>query len=492
MCTPEEGAELRGLLASAENADAIASFLCSRFATAAERLDVHAESANADFVLFSAYLVFMMQAGFAMLCAGSIRAKNAKNILLKNVLDSCVGAICYYTFGYAFAYGGGSGNKALSPGFIGNDEFGLFEFDQWAFFLFQWAFAAAAATIVSGSVAERTSLLSYLAYSALLTGFVYPVISHWVWSSAGWISAFNADNLFGGIGLIDFAGSGVVHMVGGFAGLCGAVTVGARIGRFDSEGKPNEMQGHSATLVVLGTFLLWFGWYGFNPGSMLIIIGNGEVVGRVAVVTTLAGASAGTVALFFNRAITGVWDLLAVCNGLLAGLVSITAGCAVITPWGGILVGAVGAVVFKLSSMLLLKLRIDDPLDAFPMHGCCGMWGVFVVGWMAREQFVMDAYGKSDNTNPHGVFYGGKFKLLGVQMLGIVVIIAWTVGLIAPLFFVLSKLGVLRVSEQDERVGMDVSKHGGSAYAMETLTLNRVGLQAPSNSQAAAGKPPVV
>ena len=212
--------------------------------------------------------VLASQAGFAMLCAGSVRTKNTMNILLKNVLDACAASVAFYVLGYGFAYGTCKHNN----GFIGCGLFALhsvFSESSWQSFLFQWAFSAASATIVSGSVAERTSLMSYFLYSILLTGFVYPVIVHWIWSPHGWLSAFNP-NALGGIGMIDFAGSGVVHMVGGVAGLMGAIVVGPRTGRFEN-GKTVAMPGHSATLVVLGTFLLWFGWYGFNPGSMLAI-----------------------------------------------------------------------------------------------------------------------------------------------------------------------------------------------------------------------------
>ena len=220
-------------------------------------------------MLFSAYLVFFMQAGFAMLCAGSVRSKNVMNILLKNVMDACVGAVAFYIFGFGVAYGVPDAGEAGNS-FIGSGNWALSEthFSNWQFFLFQWAFSAAAATIVSGSVAERTHFGAYLAYSFLLTAFVYPTVAHWVWDEYGWLSAFNAEPLYQ-TGMIDFAGSGVVHMVGGFSGLMGAIIVGPRTYRFDASGRPVAMPGHNASLVVIGTFILWFGWYGFNPGSML-------------------------------------------------------------------------------------------------------------------------------------------------------------------------------------------------------------------------------
>ena len=210
-----------------------------------------------------------MQAGFAMLCAGSVRSKNTMNILIKNVLDACVGAIAFCIFGYGCAYGKKDGKTANE--FIGNWNFGLQDYTDWASFLFQWAFSAAAATIVSGSVAERTAFQAYLGYSFFLTAFVYPVVVHWVWDSDGWLNAFKSKDLLFDCGMIDFAGSGVVHMTGGVAGLMGAAIVGPRTGRFDPNGRVIAMPGHNASLVVLGTFILWVGWYGFNPGSQLLV-----------------------------------------------------------------------------------------------------------------------------------------------------------------------------------------------------------------------------
>jgi Amt family ammonium transporter len=332
---------------------------------------------------------------------------------------------------------------------------------DWAGFLFQWAFAAAAATIVSGSVAERTSFLAYLLYSIFLTSFVYPVVVHWVWDSYGWLSAFNGEPLLG-VGMIDFAGSGVVHMVGGFAGLWGATMVGPRVGRFDADGNAVDMPGHSATLVVLGTFLLWFGWYGFNPGSFLAIDSAvaAEVVGRTAVTTTLAAGTAGCTSLVFKYYLTGAWNLVDVCNGLLAGLVSITAGCPVVEPWAAMIAGFVGAFVFVGASTLLLKVKVDDPLEACPMHGFCGAWGVLYVGFMAQPTYVQQAYGDVD----YGVFYGGSGRLLACQIIGIICIFCWVTAMLAPFFFALQKLSLLRVSPSEELVGLDVSKHGGHAY----------------------------
>jgi len=471
-------------------ADALAQMLCNLSSTihdlnattaAQDDMIMKAMASNTDaiaetgasvdgaFMLANAYLVFFMQAGFAMLCAGSVRSKNCMNILLKNVLDACFGAPVFFLFGWGFAYGNGTETNS----FIGNDDFALVDLlseggASWNGFLFQWAFAAATATIVSGSVAERCTFHAYIAYSVFLTGFVYPVVVHWIWSSTGWLSGFNGDDLLMDTGMLDFAGSGVVHMTGGMAGLVGATIIGPRTGRFDSSGAPNpNFGGHSMTLVVLGTFMLWFGWYGFNPGSMLAINGatNLEVVGRASVTTTLSGATGGIFALLINRMRTGVWDLAQVCNGVLAGLVGITAGCAVVEPAAAILAGAVSAFVFEGGCTLLLMLQIDDPLSASPMHGFCGAWGVLYVGLMAKEQYVLQVYGRTDS--PYGAFYGGGGELFGCQLIGVLVITTWVCGLLGPFFYAMSVMGFLRVPPEEEEMGLDVSHHGGPAYNME-------------------------
>lgn len=420
------------------------------------------------FVLVSGYLVFLMQAGFAMLTAGSVRSKNTKNVLLKNVLDACVGALAYYLFGFAFAYG----VHSEAPGFIGSGPYALaHQFGEpiqknvdngylFNSFFFQWAFAATAATIVSGSVAERTSFYAYMAYAFFLTAFVYPVVSHWVWGG-GWLAnLYKSDG-----GVIDFAGCSVVHMVGGFAGLAGAAIVGPRLGRFDSEGKVVPIPGHSATLATLGTFLLWFGWYGFNPGSALALTGNGwNVAERCAVTTTLAGATGGVTTLVILKLRDHIFDLLACLNGILAGLVSITACCAFVEPYAAIVIGFIGALVYIGAAMVLLALKIDDPLEAFPIHGAAGMWGALAVGLFNVKRHQETAGFSVVNW---GLFYGGGGKLLGANLTAVCVIAVWTLALISPLFFLLKVMGILRISAEEEIIGNDVSKHGGVAYPID-------------------------
>ncbi|KAJ8906725.1 hypothetical protein NDN08_003214 [Rhodosorus marinus] len=429
------------------------------------------------FVLFSGYLVFMMQNGFAMLTAGSVRTKNTKNVLLKNLLDACVGAMGYWIFGYAFAYGNpidpDTDEEIVNP-FIGHTYFALANLPEDAFvsFFFQWTFAATAATIVSGSVAERTSFYAYLGYAFFLTSFVYPVVSHWVWGG-GWLST-----LFE-VGVIDFAGCSVVHMVGGVAGLVGAILVGPRMGRFDAEGNVVPMPGHSATLCTLGTFILWFGWYGFNPGSTLAIFGTGSTLTaqRCAVTTTLAAAAAGLVVLIIVKIRDHIFDLISVLNGVLAGLVSITAVCFSAEPYAAVVIGGIGGGLYLLGGWALLKLKIDDPLEAFPIHGVCGAWGCFAVGLFSTPWGQLNAgLGVDGDRVIHtGAFYinpdtdSRSGVLLGANCIAILVIAAWTAALIGSLFLIFKFAGILRISPEIEILGNDVSKHGGSAYPEEPL-----------------------
>uniref|UniRef100_A0A2N9I4V0 Ammonium transporter n=1 Tax=Fagus sylvatica TaxID=28930 RepID=A0A2N9I4V0_FAGSY len=437
-CSPDQLAQFLG--PNTTNPTAAATYLCEQISN---KFSDTSYAIDTTYLLFSAYLVFSMQLGFAMLCAGSVRAKNTMNIMLTNVLDAATGGIFYYLFGFAFAFG------SPSNGFIGHHFFSLKSFPTPSFdystFLYQWAFAIAAAGITSGSIAERTQFVAYLIYSSFLTGFVYPVVSHWFWSSDGWASAFNTNNLLFNTGVIDFAGSGVVHMVGGIAGLWGALIEGPRIGRFDHSGRSVALRGHSASLVVLGTFLLWFGWYGFNPGSFNKILspynsgsfyGQWSAVGRTAVTTTLAGCTAALTTLFVKRILSGHWNVTDVCNGLLGGFAAITAGCSVVEPWAAIICGFVAALVLISCNKLAEKLKFDDPLEAAQLHGGCGAWGIIFTALFASKKYVNE----------------------------ILVIVGWVSATMGPLFFVLHKLKLLRISAEDEMAGMDMTRHGGFAY----------------------------
>uniref|UniRef100_A0A803LXB8 Ammonium transporter n=1 Tax=Chenopodium quinoa TaxID=63459 RepID=A0A803LXB8_CHEQI len=417
-------------------------------------------SINAIYLLFSAYLVFVMQLGFAMLCAGSVRAKNALNIMLTNVVDAVVGSLSYYLFGFAFAFGTGPGSNP----FIGTHFFALEgvpdgEYD-YSFFLYQWSFAIAVAGITSGSIAERTQFGAYLIFSFFLSGFVYPIAAHWVWSSSGWLSPSSA-NLFLGSGAIDFAGSGVVHLVGGIAGLWGSIIEGPRVGRFDAFGKPVSIKGHNATLVVLGSF-----------GEILVAYptttdqGNWTAIGRTAVTTTLAGSMSGIVTLFGRRLLIGHWDALDVCNGVLGGFVAITSGCSVVEPWAAVICGFVAAWVLIGLNMLALKLHFDDPLEAAQLHGGCGAWGLIFTGLFAKEEFLIQVHdsGVGGISRSSGLLLGGGWGLFGAQVTELIVIAGWVSVTMGPLFYILHKLRLLRISIHEEVAGLDISSHGGYAY----------------------------
>ncbi|KAL0456865.1 UNVERIFIED_CONTAM: Ammonium transporter 1 member 1 [Sesamum latifolium] len=404
-CSAEQLASLFG--PNTTNAAAAAEYICGQFTTVSNKFVDTAYAVDSTYLLLSAYLVFSMQLGFAMLCAGSVRAKNTMNIMLTNVLDAAAGGLFYYLFGFAFAFG------TPSNGFIGRHFFGLKDvpsssFD-YSYFLYQWAFAIAAAGITSGSIAERTQFVAYLIYSSFLTGFVYPVVSHWFWSADGWASAGNTGNLLFGSGVIDFAGSGVVHMVWG---------------------------------------LLW------------------SAVGRTAVTTTLAGCTAALTTLFGKRIISGHWNVTDVCNGLLGGFAAITAGCSVVEPWAAVICGFVAALVLIGCNKLAEKVKFDDPLEAAQLHGGCGAWGVIFTALFATEKYVNEVYpGKPGR--PYGLFMGGGGRLLGAHIIQILVIIGWVSATMGPLFYALHKLNLLRISEDDEMAGMDMTRHGGFAYVYE-------------------------
>lgn len=419
-------------------------------------------------------MVFFMQAGFAMLCAGSVRAKNVKNIMLKNILDACGGALGFWSVGYAFAYGGASGDK---KGFIGNSGFFLSGFSEGGDLIgwfFQFAFAATAATIVAGTVAERCKFEAYLCYSLMLTGFVYPVVVYSIWSSSGFLSAFNGTPTFGS-GMYDFAGSGVVHMTGGITALIAAKILGPRIGRFyDADGnelpEPHDFPPHSVALQVLGTFILWVGWYGFNPGSTLSIspAGYGDISALCAVTTTIAAAAGSVSAMFTDmlmyRRKTGetMYDITMCMNGALSGLVGITAGCSTVAPWAAFVIGIIAGWNYILWSNLLVKLKIDDAVDAIPVHFGNGIWGCLAVGLFAEPGRADNAYG----TGGHGIFYGANSLILA-QICGVLWIIGWVTVIMTPYFHLLNMLGLFRVDSLEEEVGLDISHHKGAAYDME-------------------------
>ena len=396
-------------------------------------------------ILFAAFLVFFMQAGFGMLEAGLVRTKNAANVLTKNVLDFSFAALGYFIFGYAIM----SGTEGLLVGtegwFLSGVTSPVEGVPVEAFWLFQVVFAGAAATIVAGAVAERMKFVAYLAYSFILTAFIYPVVGHWVWGG-GWLS---------GLGFHDFAGSTVVHAVGGISALVGAWLLGPRIGRFTKDGSANVIAGHSLPLATIGVFILWFGWYGFNAGSTLGF-GEPDVVARVAANTTLAPATGALAGLMTAWVKWGKPDLTLALNGALAGLVAITAPCAVVGLGSSIWIGLIGGVLVVYGIDWLNRIRIDDPVGAFPVHGLVGIWGTLAVGIFGQAGFGAPS---------DGLFFGGGFGQLGIQTLGVSACLAFTAIAMFIVFKGIQAVAGLRVSRETELRGLDLDEHGLESYS---------------------------
>lgn len=413
-----------------------------------EELKALATSVDIGWILLGAALVFFMQAGFAMVETGLTRAKNAGNIVMKNLMDFCIGTPIYWFIGFGIMFGG---TGAL---FGGIDLFCLKQ-DDYAMMIFQTVFCATSATIVSGAMAERTKFSSYCIYSALISLFVYPISGHWVWGG-GWLQS---------MGFHDFAGSTAVHMVGGVAAFIGAAILGPRIGKYDKDGKPNAILGHSMTLAALGVFILWFCWFGFNGCSTVALSGEGAVnAARIFYTTNLAAAMATVTVLIITWVRYKKPDVSMTLNGSLAGLVAITAGCDTVTPVGAALIGFLAgfAVVFGIE-FVDQKLRVDDPVGAVGVHGICGAFGTLLTGLFAYYDF-----GSGEKL---GVFYGGGFKFFGTQVLGVVSVIAWVAVTMTIIFTVLKKTIGLRASVTEEVEGLDIHEHGlASAYADFALT----------------------
>ncbi len=381
-------------------------------------------------IVIAGILVMFMQPGFMLVETGFTRSKNSVNIVMKNFMDFSVGAVSYWAFGFALAYGG-----TTLGGFLAYGNFFL-EGDSITYF-FQVVFAATAATIVSGAVAERTKFSAYLLFQPFICGVIYPIVTHWVWSGQGWL---------GDLGFIDFAGSGVVHMVGGFAALAGVQIVGPRIGKYDDDGNPQVIQGSSMVAGALGVFILWFGWYGFNVGSALAAVDVN--LAAIAVTTTLSAAS-GSITAMYTSMISGKPNVGMTLNGALAGLVGITAGCANVNNLGAVLIGLVSGVLVVYSINFLEKRGFDDAVGAISVHGICGIWGVLAVA-------IFDT--------ADGLVYGGGTTLFGPQLIGILAIGAWAYGTSFLVFKVIDSTVGLRVTAEEEIAGLDASEHGTSAY----------------------------
>ncbi len=392
-------------------------------------------------LVLTAALVFFMQAGFAMVEIGLTRAKSASNIIMKNLMDFAVGAIIYWAVGWAIMYGGLK-EFFLMPDIPGKGAL----FQSW---MFQVVFAATAATIVSGAMAERTKFTAYLVYSLFISGLIYPVSGHWIWGD-GWLSR---------LGFHDFAGSTVVHSVGGWAALTGAMILGARKGKYVKVGQEvavKAIPGHNMPLAALGVFILWFGWYGFNAGSTLD--GTSSYIALVAVNTTLAGAAGAIGAMITSWFLFGKPDPSMSLNGALAGLVGITAGCLVASTTGAVIIGFIAGIIVVFSVRFIDHvLHIDDPVGAVSVHGICGVWGTLAVGLFATGR-------REGVTDIRGLFYGGGWHQLIVQFIGVAVVFFWVVATTVVLYMGLKWVTGLRVSEEDELLGLDISEHNAESY----------------------------
>jgi Amt family ammonium transporter len=399
-------------------------------------------------VLFATVLVFLMQAGFAMLEAGATRAKNAANIIMKNMMDISIGSLVFWMVGFGFMFG------ANESGWIGTSNFFLSDIDpatdqgmfDFSFFIFQTVFAATAATIISGAVSERTKFAAYLIYTVAVTAFIYPVFGSWVWGG-GWLSQLG-DN-----GFMDFAGSTVVHSVGGWAALAGAIVVGPRLGKFTAAGKPVAIPGHSITLAALGVFILWFGWFGFNAGST--VSGSDTSIAIIAVTTLLAAAAGAIGSMSLSYLLWKRFDASMTLNGVIGGLVAITAGTANMSPAMAVLTGLIGGfVVVGAVIMLERKMKVDDPVGAIAVHGFAGAWGTIAVGLFASA-----TYGGVD-----GLFFGGGAGQLGVQVVGVLAAFAFVFPTSFVVFMAIDMTLGMRASDEDQIRGLDISEHEAAGY----------------------------
>ncbi len=423
------------------------SMMFSSEATANEQsvsIEQISQGLDTVWVLLGAFLVFFMQAGFGMVESGFIRAKNTCNILTKNFLDFCMASLGFFLIGYGLMFGDGNGFMGLKGWCLYGLEQTTSGLPLYAFWLFQAAFCGAAATIVAGGMAERMKFPAYLIYSFIISAFIYPIVGHWIWGG-GWLSE---------MGFADFAGSTVVHTVGGCAALVGTSILKPREGKYAIDGKPNVLAGHNIPLASLGVFILWFGWFGFNAGSTLGVT-DGSSIARVAINTNLAAALGGIAAMVTVWKRFGKPDLSMAMNGALAGLVAITAPCAYVEPWAALVIGIIAGYAVVRGVELLDKLRIDDPVGAFPVHGICGIWGTLCVGIFGKQ-----ALGLANN----GFIYGGNPMQLGIQIVGSASTVAFIVISMSIVFRLIDLTVGLRISREEELRGLDIGEHGMEAY----------------------------
>ncbi|MDB5326535.1 MAG: ammonium transporter [Phycisphaerales bacterium] len=504
---------LSGSPAMAQQAAAMPATGPSMLTSVVQATDPYVNPINTTWTLLGAFLVFGMQAGFTMLEAGFCRSRETVNVLVECVFDTCLCGILYYAWGYAFMFGAGNGligwhdpaNADQSWFFLKNVTaftlYGATGVPVLAHFVFQFAFADCASTICSGTMIGRTSFWGDILYSVCVSGFIYPILGHWCWGPDGFLATMGAAKTVPftgflesmGMGFHDFAGSTVVHSIGGWIALAGGICLGPRLGRKFKRDGGGPMLPHDLTIAVVGGLILWFGWYGFNPGSTLSAMDIGGI-GRVACNTTLAACAAGLVAVFIGYAMMGTWDASFITNGFLAGLVAITASCYYVSPTGAILLGGIAGGVVILGVELLEFLRIDDPIGAWPVHGLCGIWGTLSIGFFATGEF---AGGSSPTGTPvvtdaapglAGLFYGGGATVLKAQLIGSAVICVSTFVLAMAVFGALKAVKLLRVSEKGELEGLDIHEHGISAYPEYVISAIHAPQGMPSHAVNAGGK----
>lgn len=400
-----------------------------------------AQGIDTVWVLLCAALVFFMEGGFAALEAGFIRSKNSLNIIMKVFADCTIGMLGYWAFGFAIMYGLDKAGLFGTSGAFLTGSFGHLNLriPIYAYWLFQAAFAVAVATIVSGAVAERMKFGPYMVFSLLATALIYPVAGHWIWNPSGWLAK---------LGMLDFAGSAAVHSVGGWASLAAVLVLGPRKGKYNKDGSLNVLPAHNLPLAALGAFMLWFGWFGFNPGSSLS--GLDLNIARIAITTNLAAAAGGTVSALYTMWKYGKPDASMIINGSLAGLVAVTAGCAYVTPASAVIIGGIAGILVVLAVQFFDWIKADDPVGAIAVHGVCGTFGALAVGIFAEKG---------------GLIYTGSFKLLGIQALGVGAVSVWAFLATAAVFYILKITVGIRVTAEDELDGMDLCEHGIAAYA---------------------------
>ncbi len=398
---------------------------------------------NTVWVALCAALIFFMEAGFALLEAGFVRAKNAMSIIAKVIIDITFGGIAFFVVGFGIAYGASNGWVALDFGIMERDlGLGLTVSNQ-LFWFIQLGFAVAAISIVSGALAERMKLWAYAIMVVFFCGIMYPLVANWVWNPNGWLALR---------GFNDFAGSAAVHAMGGFSALAAAMVLGPRIGKYSKEGNSNTIPGHNLPLASIGAFILWFGWFGFNPGSSLGAVGNWELIGAVVANTFLASAAGGIATMFYTYFSYGKIDITMVINGILAGLVSITAGCNVVGPMSAILIGFIAGILVDVAVLFFDKMKVDDPVGAIAVHGINGLFGTLAVGFFAVEG---------------GLFFGGGADLLITQLMGVTVIALFSFTITFILMKVLKSTVGIRITTEEEEAGIDSVSFGIKSYSNE-------------------------